>query len=293
MSSLGISFTHGLGDLVQFVPALRKFKQLNPTTGIVLLTMARFSIAPLQLLSGLPYVEDFIPVLKDAWNDFPSYEEGCREIFEESKKIAIEAGIDQVILPICPRPPLPYSFRHNKVIRFAEELGVPYDREEDLHLELATKESFRTMARTLFDSRPRPARILHRQAGNPPKDLFYEDTPDLLSFPGTLYEFGKDIKSLAPHHVPLGLPSMDFTKAAILECDEVIATDSIIMHISFAFGKNTTAIFKKTPAVQACPLSPAIDRVAFGTGHPSLQDGLATVIEDVREYLKNESSNRK
>lgn len=282
---------HGLGDTVMLVPAIRRFKKLNPEKKVHLLSLARFEEKPSQLLSGLPYVEKHVPILPDAWNDFPSYDIGINAVIEVGQSYAEKLEDAEVYPLFC----YPYSdisnFKANKLFRFAKDLRIEYAEFSDLKLELVAHDHFRDMARLLFRSYTKPSKIFHRLAGNPIKDLEYETSYHLFK-EGTTFEFGDPSKmnQIVFNHILFGMPSMELVKAMVVEADEVFATDSVIMHIAFAFNKVTTAIFQKTPAVQAAPISEAIGNVNFGFSDQTLGVGLHEIIEDVRKYF--ESNNR-
>ena len=126
---------HGLGDSVMLTPALRKYKKLNPDTYIGVATLKRFGAATIELLSGLDFIDEVIPCLPDAWNDFGSYTEGVNKVIEKAKEVGKNNGFTS--LCILPTKRLE-GLKLHKIFRFAEEMNITFDCLEDLETKLNT-----------------------------------------------------------------------------------------------------------------------------------------------------------
>lgn len=250
MNRILIGSHHGLGDQVLLTPALRKFKEEHPDTYIAIACMKRFGDKVGQLLSGLPYVDEVMPILSDAWNDYRTYNDGVHAIQQEVKEAAEE--FDNHITLLCPRKHNDYRF--HKIFRFADELGVTFSSVDDLRTELVVQDSARENATNLIRDIPKPILILHNKAGNLPKEIDSDNLWKLIrDYRGyTILEFGKKSFEIS---LELTEDDMEFTKAIIEQADAVVAIDSVVMHIAGALNKYPlVALFQSTPVHQAVPL---------------------------------------
>lgn len=280
-----ITSHHGLGDQVMLVPALRKYKNLHPDEQISLLTLERFGDTPKKLLSGLDYIKEVVPILPDAWNDFNTYESGVSHVIAKGKEYALEIGAEKVFPLLCNRYSDPFSIRNHKIFRFAQELSVTFSSLEEMQLQLKLNFNYFEAVGKILEKYQKPHIVLHLQGGNAPKSVSYQEFSYLWSFPGTIFEIGENLTSQQENHIPLGIPDMDFTKALVAQSDHIIAIDSIIMHLGFAFGKKMTAIFKNTPVIQVAPLGPELDNVTFTFFDRNLMNGMSSLKESVQEVL--------
>jgi ADP-heptose:LPS heptosyltransferase/2-polyprenyl-3-methyl-5-hydroxy-6-metoxy-1,4-benzoquinol methylase len=242
---------HGLGDNVMLTPALRKYREKYPNRHIAVAGLKRFGNTLIQLLSGLPFVDEVIPCLPDAWNDFGDYPTGVQAVMTEAEKFAREHNFDEmVVLPTQ----LQEGYRLHKVFRFADEVGIALERLEELQTELNVDPVADHAARTFLDLLPRPILVLHATAGNQRKTLPLEAVHSLLERYKnyTVLEFGRKSSACS---IELKESNMELTKAIIRNADHILAIDSIVMHIAGAFRKPLSAVFTHTPIHQALPLT--------------------------------------
>ena len=231
------------------IPGLRKYKELNPDTYIALASLGRFGEKVEQLLSGLPYIDEFLPILPDPWNDFENYLDGIAQL-DRQVKSEYFGKFDEIKL--IPTNRLE-GFRLHKVFRIAEELGVRFEKAEELATELCVEALSLKKADKILSKYKKPVLILHNKAGNPPKE-FTEDVIDMMCNgmfnDYEVLEFGRKSGSKS-HKLPE--KDMELTKALVYRADMVCAIDSVVMHIAGAFQKDLLALFKSTPVHQAIP----------------------------------------
>ena len=107
-------FWHGLGDNILATPAIKAYKEQHPDHYIGWAMLRRFKSA--QLWN--PYIDEYHWV-SDAWNDFRSYEEGCKQVIIEAKQIErTDRSYDKLIV-IDHK-----SSGKHKIYRNADEMGV-------------------------------------------------------------------------------------------------------------------------------------------------------------------------
>ena len=252
---IAISTWHGLGDTVMLTAPLKRYSEVNPNEEIHVFTLKRFGDTSKKLLSGLPFIAGVHPILFDAWNDFDSYDEGIRSAIHLSKTYGAGIGVDAIIPTMCFKSKDEFSVYHNKMFRFAYDLNVTYTDRLQFRPILSVDETAKQEVGRFLEPYKRPYVVLHLQGGNSKKSLSNDQLPFLSNLSeGTVFEIGENIRPKNSHHVPIGLPDMEFTKALVDACDRVIAIDSIVMHIAFTFEKKTDAIFTMTPAIQVVPL---------------------------------------
>ena len=92
MSKVLIVYPHGLGDCILATPAIREYKKQTGNF-IGFATLERFRSA--ELFKNNPYVDEVI-YTKDAWNDFGSFEEGCRYLADYYANYAKNNKYDDV-----------------------------------------------------------------------------------------------------------------------------------------------------------------------------------------------------
>jgi hypothetical protein len=90
-----VCYPHGLGDCVLLTPALREYYFKTGKKASVA-TLERFKSA--KFFDYNPYV-DKIFYTKDAWLDYPTFEEGCAKVYESCVEFAKQNEIIQVTFP--------------------------------------------------------------------------------------------------------------------------------------------------------------------------------------------------
>ncbi|MBU0769625.1 MAG: methyltransferase domain-containing protein, partial [Proteobacteria bacterium] len=257
---------HGLGDNVMLTPALRKYKQQFPERYVAVTGLRRFGKTLKQLLSGLPFVDEVIPDLSDAWNDFDDYPAGVQAVVVEAKRIAREKEFtDIVLLPTKPQP----GYKLHKIFRFADEVGIKFNNIDELQTELRIDPEANTAAKKFLSLFRSPVLVLHTTAGNSSKTLPEGLAKSIIdNFKNhTVLEFGR--KS-TDRSIELSEDDMELTKAIVGNVDQVVAIDSVIMHIAGAFRKPCLSIFTHTPIHQAIPLTYPVD--IFTNKSPLVQE---------------------
>ena len=242
---------HGLGDNVMLTPALRKYKEQHPDHYIAVAGLRRFGKTLQQLLSGLPFVDQVIAELPDAWNDFNDYQAGVRAVIKKGEEIARAQGFDRIIILPTRRQ---QGYRLHKIFRFGDEVGVRFEHLEDLQTELAVSPEAEKRVEQFIKSYSRPILVLHTKAGNNPKTLSPQVAEEVVKLykDYTVFEFGRKSTSRS---ILIAEDDMEFTKALIKKADMVVAIDSVVMHIAGAFCKPLLAIFTATPVHQAAPIT--------------------------------------
>jgi len=252
MSKILIVYPHGLGDCVLLTPALRKYKQICPDVKISLASLERFGSKVEELLE-FTFIDEFLPILLDPWKDVKSYNEYLDNIkeLEKSVKYKYLGKYDNIItLPLKRQP----GFKMHKIFRAADELGIKFDKIEELATELTFRQDYAKKAMEYFSQYDKPWLILHNKAGNPPKEFgsdIIEKMMNEMFNQFTVFEFGRKSCSRS---IELPEDDMRFSKALIAYADFVCAIDSVVMHIAGTFRKNLLAMFKSTPVHQAIPL---------------------------------------
>ena len=107
-------FWHGLGDNILATPAIKAYKEQHPDHYIGWAMLRRFQSA--QLWN--PYIDEYHWV-SDAWNDFRSYQEGCKQVIIEAKQIERTDGRYDKLIVIDHK-----SSGKHKIYRNADEMGV-------------------------------------------------------------------------------------------------------------------------------------------------------------------------
>lgn len=243
---------HGLGDNVMLTPALRKYKQLHPDSYIAIAGLERFGKTLVQLLSGLPFINEVIPCLPDAWNDFADYKTGVSAVIQRAQAVAKEKGFPRVVVLPTQRKT---GYKLHKIFRFADEVGVEFEYMEDLQTELAVNKDAEKRVEEFTKEYRKPILVLHTKAGNQIKTLLSESVERVINNmyqEHIIFEFGQCSTSRS---ILVQENDMEFSKALIKRADMVIAIDSVVMHIAGAFRRPLMAIFTVTPVHQAVPLT--------------------------------------
>ena len=90
-----ICYPHGLGDCILLTPALREFYFSTGKKASVS-TLERFKSA--KFFNSNPYI-DKICYTKDAWNDYPNFDIGCREVHKACADFAKNNDIETITFP--------------------------------------------------------------------------------------------------------------------------------------------------------------------------------------------------
>jgi len=262
-------FPHGLGDAIMATPALRSLKKQDPDLYIGLATMKRKDRDFKGLLSNLPFIDEIIPCLSDPWNDFTNYPDGLQGVLKEAQAVAKERGFDKTIL--IPTKRYGDGLELHKIFRIAYETSAIFNYIEDLQTELAITEDAEKRVEEFVKNYPRPFLVLHAKSGNPPKDLSSEEAENLIEKykDHTVFEFGR---VSTKRSILIKENDMEFTKALVKTADNVLAIDSVIMHIAGVFKRPLEAVFITTPIIQAIPLT---------------YDCSVTIVDKVREQADN------
>ena len=259
---------HGLGDNVMLTPALRKYKQQHPDSYVAVAGLERFGNTLVQLLSGLHFIDEVIPCLPDAWNDFPDYKTGVDAVVERAQAIGRERGFSKVVVLPTNRQE---GYKLHKIFRFADEVGVQFNCLEDLQTELTVTTEAEKRVEEHIKDYSKPILVLHAKAGNHPKTLAVEDVEQIINrYQGyTIFEFGRRSTSRS---IQVSENDMEFSKALIKRADMVIAIDSVVMHIAGAFQRPLLAIFTMTPIHQVIPLPYRVDTIGFDNQQTQLSN---------------------
>lgn len=242
---------HGLGDSVMLMPALRKYREQHPDAYIALAGLQRFGETLKQLLSGLPFIDEVLPCLPDAWNDFSDYRMGVQEVVETGKSVANRKGFQRIVILPTERQD---GYKLHKILRFADEVGIKFEYFEELKTELKVSEEAERRVNRFLEKISAPIVVVHAVAGNHPKTLPSDIVRKIVKqFPEhAVLEFGR---RSSKRSILIEENDMEFSKALIQRADQVVAIDSVVMHIAGAFSRPCIAIFTVTPVHQAIPIT--------------------------------------
>ena len=149
-----VLYPHGLGDCILATPALRERKiKTGDFIGIAIRERFRSS----NFFFGCPWVDEVF-YTKQPWQDYPSYEIGCRDIIEKFKVIGKENGYDEVIF---------VDHSGHKILSVAKTLEVDVFR--NCHTEVYITEEQEEKARFLIGSLK--FGFVHTNTGVSAKDL--------------------------------------------------------------------------------------------------------------------------
>lgn len=227
---------HGLGDIVQALPALKRYAE---KTGPLSLGVLNRLPGCSQLLSGFDWVEE-VWTCNDPWNDFarPNTIEGYTDAMNYLGRL-------HNARPIWTRPPDDeLDPRWSKAIRFADELGVEWwgDKPE-------LPEAFTNLP-AVNSGRARVA--VHGDSGNPVKD-----TPvEALSMLAMAHSSTNRTRTL-PLTYEDGEPQPVMRQVRfIAACDLFVGIDSAPAHLASLTDTPVIWVFSSTPIQQAIPLYP-------------------------------------
>ncbi len=225
-----VVYPHGLGDCILATPALRNLKRsTGEFIGIAILERFRSS----EFFAHCPYVDEVL-YTKDAWNEFPSFDEGMAFVEAQCKQYVHERSYDRLIV-------VRHSDRGSKILDTASALAVKL---ADYHTEVFIGDEDRAHAQEIIGGWDHYG-FAHSRTGFPPKDF-----PDGFAASWLQHHHG-----LAHVHDP-GL-SFDNTRYSInvgfelmRRASAVCLTDSAFYHACAALRKRVDlAYFERGPRV--------------------------------------------
>lgn len=241
-------YPHGLGDVIQALPAFEAFARARGDT-LDVGVLARIPAAR-DVLAAQPFVGNVFGI-EDPWRDFEprdtwaGYEIGIKAITEKHGGAMLRTA--------PPRDPLDPAWC--KAYRVAQELGVEY---APVHPSLAKLwlHTDAVRARTEIDERGRPIyAVLHGSAGNPSKDVEVS----------TLGEVARLVGHAGPcFAVPVGSSSIAWHLGFIERAAQFVGVDSGPAHLASCTRTPVAWVFTRTPIEQAVPLFRPVTVVAIG-----------------------------
>ena len=235
MSKVLIVYPHGLGDCILATPAIRHMKKTTDNF-IGFATLERFRSA--ELFKNNPYVDEVI-YTKDAWNDYPSFEEGTKDVQAYCEQYAKENKYDKVIM-------VKHSPDGSKIMDCFTALELWHDTVVPMTIDFHTEVYLTDKDRDWAKKRKSKWRFIHSKTGVSNKDIpegYARKWMDknlgspLMGTKGIYYEIDK--------FTPI-------TKAfAILESSlAVVVADSVFYHAAGAMDKDIDlAYFARGPQV--------------------------------------------
>lgn len=244
-----ILFPHGLGDVIQALPAFATFAQKHGDT-LDVGVLDRLPAAR-EVLEAQPYVARVFGI-RDPWRDFSprdtwaGYRVGMAAIEAE------HGG--RLLWTAPPRDPLDPAWC--KAYRIAQELGVEYAPVPP-SLGMLWSHCDAVRVRAELDQRGKPSfAVIHGESGNPTKDVSHDDLAsivDALGVPGPRIPIPVGDSTLAWH---LGL----LDRAAAF-----VGVDSGPAHLASCCPQTpVTWVFTETRVEQAVPLWRNVGVVVLG-----------------------------
>lgn len=261
---------NGLGDSVMLTPALSKYQKENPDTEIHIATLKRFGKAPIDLFAGLEYGYNVHPILSDPWEI--KFDDGLLRVVAEGNAFAKTIGAD---VKLCHSPRGHTDWKMHKIYRFAEYLGVTLEGDE-FQTELGLDVCSFADAISMGDLNKHV--VVHVTPGNEAKSISKNMMEFVKSYCNQRASEGATIIEIGSNHleysVKVGLNNMSLTKALVSSAREVIAIDSVVMHIAGAFKKKLISLWTVTPVHQALPFwLPLEDLVVYYENEGQTQGG--------------------
>jgi len=238
----------GLGDNVMLTPSLEKYKKINPDTEIHVATLSRFGKTASDLFDGLGYIVH--PILSDPWDI--NFEKGMLRNTEEGKILGKEIGTDDVYL--CHAPHGHKDWRMHKIYRFSKFLGIDLKGSEfKTKLKLDSESKKNALELCQF----KEFIVVHLTPGNTRKNVSDSMLLKIKEYctrkeheGSIIFEIGSEFLY---NSIKIGLYDMKLTKALVALATEVIAIDSVVMHIAGAFRTPLCTLWTITPVHQALP----------------------------------------
>lgn len=217
-----VVYPHGLGDCILATPALRaRKKQTGDFVGFAML--GRFQSS--GLFDHNPYIDELFWT-KDAWNDFPNFEEGCRQVEGYCRALAGARGYDEVIF-------VKHSPAGSKILDCAKALQVEL---EDVHTEVYISDEDRETAQKCCTRKPYG--FVHTHTGVPAKDL-----PDGWGYDYISKQWG--IKTVIEVGVDFRYDEISINAqfALLNEAAKVVVPDSVFFHAACALNKPVDLVY--------------------------------------------------
>jgi len=239
---------NGLGDSVMLTPTLEMVKQLLPDVEIHVATLKRFGSTSAELFDGLGYKVH--PILSDPW-EMP-FNQGLKRIVEEGDDLGNSLGIHNIQL--CHTPHGFQDWRMHKIFRFADYCKVKL-YQGCFKPKLVAFDTYFTPIDENGDIIKYI--VVHVNPGNLSKRLPVHMESHVQSYCYEKMAEGYTVFEVDGHTikgaVPLGKPNMNKVKTLVAKAEEVIAIDSVIMHIAGAFEVPLRTLWTVTPVHQAIP----------------------------------------
>ncbi len=206
-------FWHGLGDNILATPAIKAYKEQHPDHYIGWAMLRRFKSA--QLWN--PYIDEYHWV-SDAWNDFRSYEEGCKQVIIEAKQIErTDRRYDKLIV-IDHK-----SSSKHKIHRNADEMGVTVT---------APKTEF-YFQYPICNHPVKDFNFFHGKTGVETKDISMSDINNIHGIYGLF--------------MPIVDANIDkplwYYAEYLKNADQIFVADSVYFHIACALGRKPNVAY--------------------------------------------------
>jgi hypothetical protein len=151
-----IMYPHGLGDCLLLTPAIKELKAISDIT-IGLAMLQRFKSSN---IFDHNHCLDEIIYTADAWNEFPSFQIGCQEVFSYCEWIGKQRGYNMIA-------PIYHSQNNSKIVDCFTALNVPL---KNPHTEIYTTDEDKAFALD-FTKDLGDFGFIHTSTGVPAKDL--------------------------------------------------------------------------------------------------------------------------
>ena len=249
MSKVLIVYPHGLGDCILATPAIREYKKQTGNF-IGFATLERFRSA--ELFKNNPYVDEVI-YTKDAWNDFPSFEEGIGEVVECCQDYAKDNKYDKVVY-------VNHSPTGSKIADCCEALDV---YPTDLHTEVYLTDEDHEWA---YNHPTNGGAFIHSDTGvdgkNLPKGYGKKYVKDMLDSFG-ITETYEDVPI---YEVKKNVTPITKAFALLKQARIIIVADSVYYHAAGAMDKDVDlAYFARGKSVydRVKPLHPVKQNIVY------------------------------
>jgi len=248
---------NGLGDSVMLTPSFAKYQKMHPDTEVHIATLKRFGQTSVELFQGLEYGFNVHPILSDPW-EIP-FSAGLQRIAIEGATFAKKLEAKTIL---CNSPHGYKDWRMHKIYRFAEDMGIQLKGDEfktELGLHLPS------FANAMSIGGHNESIVIHISPGNTGKILTKDMFLFVYNYCRDKYEKGQTIIELGSTSLEfstkINIDDMNLTKALVASASEVIAIDSVVMHIAGAFNKKLISLWTATPIHQALPFWLSLDKL--------------------------------
>ena len=228
-----IVYPHGLGDCILATPALREYKlKTNNWIGFAMLQRFKSSM----LFQWCPYIDQLF-YTKDAWNDYPTFEYGCRDLRLYANYMAKKYGYQEVIF-------IHHGKGTSKILDCAKALGVEAEVRKNPKTEIFIAEIDKRIARDCLQPKGKYG-FVHSYTGVTAKDLpmwygrnWLKKQYDIDEYvdPGVTYNW-------YDYSINVGF-------ALLEKANAIVVSDSVYYHAAGALNKPVDlAYFAKGPSV--------------------------------------------